>query len=157
MWQGQYGIALYGAPYDVVIENNWFREWRKGDTTGYAIITTDSSTANAYMCKIIGNYFEENENHIGSLGNNKSFNLTTIMGNVFHDGVLIAATLMLDLRGGSQGENIVTGNVFCGDYSNTGGYYANAGNPGNWIGNIAEDIAEAEVGDNGWTIAVPAA
>jgi len=157
LWQGLYAINLYGAPYDVVIENNWFREWRKGDTTAFAIITTDSSNANAYMCKILNNHFEENENHIGSLGNNKSFNLTTIRGNVFHDGVLISATLMLDLRGGSQGENIVTGNVFCGDYSNTGGYYANAANPGNWVGNSAEDVAEAEVADNGWTIAPPAA
>jgi hypothetical protein len=156
LWQGQYAIDFYGAPYDVVIEGNWFREWRKGDTTGYAIICTDSSQANPYMCKILNNHFEENENHIGSLGNDKSFNLSTFRGNVFHDGVLITATLMLDLRGGSQGENIVTENVFCGDYSNTGGYYANAGAPGMWVGNIAEDIAEAEVADNGFTVAIPA-
>jgi hypothetical protein len=77
--------------------------------------------------------------------------------NVFHDGVLIAATRMLDLRGGSRGENIVTKNTFCGDYSNTGGYWANAANPGNWVGNRAEDVAEAETADNGWTIAPPAA
>jgi len=64
---------------------------------------------------------------------------------------------MLDLRGGSQGKNIVVGNHFCGDYSNTGGYYANAASPGNWTGNFAEDVAEAEVGDNSLTIAAPAA
>ena len=64
---------------------------------------------------------------------------------------------MLDLRGGSQGENIVVGNSFSGDYSNTGGYYANAANPGNWVGNVAEDVLEAEVADNGFTVAVPAA
>ena len=156
LWQGLYAINLYGAPYDVVIRNNWFREWRKGDTTAYAIICTDSSTANPYMCKIIGNWFEENENHIGSLGNNKSFNVSLFQGNTFHDGVLITATLMLDLRGGTQGENTVTQNIFGGDYSNTGGYYANAGNPGNWVGNICEDVAEAEVADNGFSVAVPA-
>lgn len=157
LWQGQYGIDLYGAPYDVVISGCWFREYRHGEGDSFAIITTDSSNANAYMCKIIGNHFEENENHIGSLGNNKSFNLTTIKDNVFHEGVLIAATLILDLRGGSQGKNIVVGNYFCGDYSNTGGYYANAGAPGNWVGNFAEDLLEPEVADNGVTIDAPAA
>ena len=107
------------------------------------------------MCYIQGNTFLENENHIVS--NARGFNVSVIADNIFHEGVLIAATLMVDLRGGSRGENIVTRNIFKGDYSNTGGYYANAANPGMWIGNIAEDIAEAEVGDNGFTIAVPAA
>lgn len=157
LWQGLYGISLYGAPYDVVIANNWFREYRRSDSTAFAICVTDSSNANPYMCKVVGNYFEENENHIGSLGDNKSFNLSLFQSNVFHEGVLITATRMLDLRGGSQGKNIVTGNVFCGDYSNTGGYYANAGAPGNWVGNSAEDTLEGEVADNGFTIAVPAA
>ncbi len=155
LWQGQYGIDFYGAPYDVVITNNWFREYRRGDSSAYAIIVTDSSQANPYMCKIVGNWFEENNNHIGSLGNNKSFNTSLFQGNVFHAGTLIAATLKLDLRGGSQGDNIVTGNVFGGTYSQAGGYYANAGTPGNWVGNSAEDVASPQVGDNGLTVAVP--
>ena len=156
LWQGLYAIDLSGAPYDVVIEGNWFREYRRGTSTAFAIITTTSSNANAYMCKIIGNWFEENENHIGSLGNNRSFNVSLFQGNVFKQGVSIATTLMLDLRGGSLGENTVTGNVFDGDYSNTGGYYANAANPGNWVGNFAEDVAAGQVADNGITVAVPA-
>ena len=156
-WAGLYGINLSGAPYDAWIIGNEFREYRRTDTTAFAIITTDSSHANAYMCVIRDNIFWENENHIGSLGDNRSFNCSIFQGNVFNAGVLIAATRMLDLRGGTQGENIVVGNVFGGDYSNTGGYYANAGNPGNWIGNIAHDTAEPEVGDNGFTIAIPAA
>ena len=156
-WAGLYGINLVGAPYDTRIINNEFREYRRGDASAHAIITTDSSNANAYMCVIQGNLFWENENHVGSLGNNKGFNLSWFAGNMFHEGVLITATRMLDLRGGSQGKNIVTGNYFCGDYSNAGGYYANAANPGNWVGNYAEDLLEAEVGDNGMTIAPPAA
>lgn len=156
-WQGLYGINLSGAPYDTVIESNWFREYRRADTTAFAIIVTDSSEANPYMNIVRGNIFQDNENHVGSLGDNKSFNFSIFKDNIFHDGVLIAATRILDLRGGSQGENIVAGNIFPGDYSNTGGYYANAANPGHWVGNIAEDVAEAEVGDNGWTIAAPAA
>jgi len=156
-WGGLYGIELSGAPFDVRIIGNEFREYRRGDASAFAIITTDASEANAYMCVVENNIFWENENHVGSLGNDRGFNLSLFKGNVFHEGVLIAATRMLDLRGGTRGKNIVTQNTFCGDYSNTGGYYANAANPGNWVGNIAEDVAEAEVGDNGWTVAPPAA
>ena len=157
LWQGLYGIDFSGAPYDVVIANNWFREYRRGENNAFAICVTDSSEANPYMCKVVGNWFEENENHIGSIADDRSFNASLFQGNTFHEGVLIAATRMLDLRGGTQGENTVTGNVFCGDYSNTGGYYANAGAPGNWSGNFAEDLLEPEVADNGITIAPPAA
>jgi len=157
LYQGQYGITLSGAPYDVQITNNEFREYTDGASGAFAIIVTDSSNANPYMCMICDNVFWENDNHIGSLGDNKSFNLSIFKGNVFHEGLGISATRILDLRGGSQGKNIVTENTFCGDYSNTGGYYAHAGAPGMWVGNIAEDVAEAEVGDNGFTVAVPAA
>ena len=156
-WGGLYGINLSGAPYDTWIINNEFREYRRADTTAHAIITTDSSEANAYMCVVQGNIFWENENHIGSLNDNRGFNNSIFTGNIFSPGVLIAATRMLDLRGGTQGENIVSQNVFKGDYSNTGGYYANVANPGMWVGNIAEDVAEAEVADNGFTILPPAA
>lgn len=156
-WAGLYAIDFNGAPYDVWIYGNEFREYRRADTTAAAITVTDSAEANPFMCVIRDNVFWENENHITNLGAIRGFNNSIFQGNVFNQGVLIAATLILDLRGGSRGENIVTGNIFPGDYSNTGGYYANAANPGNWNGNMAEDVAEAEVADNGWTIAVPAA
>jgi hypothetical protein len=156
-WAGLYGINLVGAPYDVRILNNEFREYRRGTATAHAIITTDASEANAYMCVIQNNLFWENENHVGSLNNDRGFNLSLFQGNVFHPGVLINATRMLDLRGGTRGENIVVGNVFGGDYSNAGGYWDNAANPGNWVGNFVEDVAEAEVGDNGISVAPPAA
>lgn len=156
-WAGLYGINLSGAPYDAWILGNEFREYTRGDTTAHAIITTDSSEANAYMCVVRNNIFWDNENHVGSLNNDRGFNMSIFQGNVFNDGVLIAVTRKLDLRGGTQGENIVSGNVFKGDYSNTGGYWANAANPGLWVGNISDDLLEAEVGDNGQTIAPPAA
>jgi len=154
-WTGFMGIALEGAPYDVKVDGCTFRELTAAGNA-FAIACTDSSTANPYMCEIVNSLFWENENHVGSVGDNKSFNLTLFKNNVFHEGVLIAATRMLDLRGGSQGKNIVVGNYFCGDYSNAGGYYANVGNPGNWVGNVAEDVLAAEVGDNGLTVAIPA-
>ena len=55
------------------------------------------------------------------------------------------------------GYNQVVGNYFDGDYSNAGGYTAEGSGNDNWVGNVAFDVAEAEVGDNGWTIAEPAA
>jgi hypothetical protein len=157
LWGGLYGVDFHGAPHRVLIENCEFLEFRRGDTTAYAVIVSDSAHTNPYECHMHGNVFWENENHVGSLGGLRAWNLSTFTGNTFHEGVLIPSTLMLDLRGGTRGENIVTGNVFCGDYSNTGGYYANAANPGMWVGNFAEDVAEAEVADNGLTIAPPAA
>jgi hypothetical protein len=158
-WAGLYGINLVGAPYNVNISNNEFNEIRSagGAGTAYAIATTDASEANAYQCGIYNNLFTENENHIGSFNNDRSFNCSFFQGNVFYEGELVPSTLQLDLRGGSRGNNVVTGNTFCGDYSNAGGYYANAGSPGMWGGNIAEDVLEAEVSDSGLTIAPPAA
>jgi hypothetical protein len=157
LWGGLYGIDFSGAPHRVTIENCEFLEYRSAAGAGFAIFVTDSTHTNPYECRILNNLFWENENHIGSLGAIRGFNVSEFRGNVFYEGELIPATLMLDLRGGSRGHNIVTQNVFCGDYSNTGGYYAHAGDPGIWVGNIAEDIAEAEVGDNGFTVAIPAA
>lgn len=156
-WSGLTGIEFSGAPHRVVIDSCEFLEIQNAGNTSYAIQVTDSSNANPYECMITNNVFWENDNHIGSLGNNKSFNMSLFQGNIFGAGVLITTLINLDLRGGSQGHNIVTGNVFGGDYSNTGGYYGNAANPDMWVGNVAEDVAEAEVGDNGWTIGPPAA
>jgi len=158
-WSGLYGIAFNGAPYNVLIANNEFNEIRSagGAGTAFAICTIDSSEANAYQCRVLNNWFTENENHIGSIAADRSFNCSLFQGNVFYEGELIPATLMLDLRGGSRGNNIVVGNYFCGDYSNPGGYYANAGSPDNWVGNFAEDVAEGEVSDSGITVLPPAA
>lgn len=157
LWQGLYGIQLWGAPFDVWIINNEFREYRNGAAGAFAIVVMDSATANPFMNVIRNNLFWENENHIGSVADDRSFNLSVFKHNTFHDGVLIAATRILDLRGGSRGENIVTENTFSGDYSNAGGYWANAANPGNWVGNFCEDVAELEVADNGVSVLPPAA
>lgn len=157
LWGGLYGVDFYGAPHRVLIEGCEFLEWRSAGGAAFAVIVTDSAHTNPYECHVRNNMFWENENHVGSLGGIRSFNVSTFQGNTFYEGELIASTVMLDLRGGSRGHNIVTGNIFCGDYSNAGGYYAHAGDPGNWVGNLAEDVAEPEVGDNGLTVAPPAA
>ena len=157
LWGGLYAIDLNGAPFDTWIIGNSFREWKSAAGDAFAIFCSGSSEADPYMAVIEDNLFWENENHIGSLNSDYGFNASIIRRNLFKTGIGIAPTIYLDLRGGSVGENTVTQNVFEGDYSNAGGYYANATAPGNWVGNIAEDVLEAEVGDNGFTVAPPAA
>jgi hypothetical protein len=154
---GKYAIDLNGAPYDTWIIGNSFREYKSGQGAAFAIYCSGSSEADPYMNVIRDNIFWENENHVGSLNHDYGFNVSIIQGNVFKTGIGITTTLFLDLRGGSVGENTVTQNIFEGDYSNTGGYYAHAAAPGNWVGNLAEDTAEPEVSATGITIAPPAA
>jgi hypothetical protein len=155
-YTGFYGIDFYGAPYDVKIDGCEFREHQAAGAA-YGIIVTNISTAHPLMCKVTNNIFWENENHVGSFDQLRCFAVSLFKGNVFHQGTGIVTTVMLDFRGGAQGNNIVTENIFSGDYSNTGGYHANVAAPGNWVGNFAEDVLEAETGDNGLTVAPPAA
>ena len=85
-----------------------------------------------------------------------SYGMSYIAKNAFYPGKLLAAAIKLDLRGGTVGRNIVTQNLMPGDFSNVGGYWDTGGaDAGYWIGNYADDVAEAEVGDNGLTIAPP--
>ena len=157
LFGGQYGVDFYGAPHRVTIEDCEFIEFHTGASDAFAICTTDSAHTNANQCRILNNMFWQNDNHIGSVGGNRSFNASEFRGNTFMAlGDVFNTTIKLDLRGGSVGLNIVTQNVFCGDYAH-GGYWANAAAPGMWVGNIAEDLLEPEVADNGFTVAIPAA
>ena len=158
-WSGLYGIVAHGAPYNVQVLNNEFTEIRSagGAGTAFAIYTIVTPIAEPLEWKIANNTFMENENHIGSLNNLYGFNASIIRNNVFGTGHTIAATTFLDLRSGHGGQNAVVGNLFQGDYSNAGGYYDSTDATSSWVGNMAEDVGEAEVGDNGWTIAPPAA
>jgi hypothetical protein len=156
LYGGLYGINFIGAPHRVRIENCEFLEYRRLDNTSYAIVVTDSSDSNPYECHIVNNVFWENENHVGSPASDRAWNMSVFAGNVFHDGVLITSTQLLDLRGGTRGYNIVTGNYFQGAYTNAGGYWANAATPDScWVGNFAE-ATPGTVGDNGLTVRVPA-
>lgn len=148
-WTGLYGIEIRGLGDRLIIKDNWFLEF--GPVGGGAAETAIKGVLPGaqdlpYECILEDNIFMENENHVVC-----PFLMSLIRGNTFFSGNLIPTTLMLDLRNG--GSNIVTGNVFQGDYSNVGGYYGGAGDA--WIGNLANDVAEAEVGDNGFTILPP--
>ena len=158
LYGGLYGISFVGAPHRVRVENCEFLEYRQGDDTAYAMIVASAGDSNPYQCNIVNNIFRNCENYIGSLNSAAAWNMSLFQGNVFHTShaALIPVVLYLDLRGGTRGYNIVTGNYFGGVYTNLGGYYANPLTPNNcWIGNFAEPTP-ATVADNGWTIAIPA-
>jgi len=156
---GMGGLAFHGAPALCFIRDNWFYYHNNAGNTAYGISVTSAGSANPYMCRIERNMFVENDNHITRAGGIGSFNVSMFLNNTFMTGSQVPTTggVYLDLRAGTLGMNTVNGNVFPGDYSNTGGYYANAAAPGNWVGNMAEDVLEAQVADNGFTIAPPAA
>lgn len=159
LWgQGLYGVELEGTPANVSILDCRFAEF---DANSPCITETDTSTADVYQMHVMGCTFQECDEYISRAQG--GYNQCVIANNIFVDGTHDATfpagvggtAVFIDMRGGSVGYNTVTMNSLGGDYSNTGGYYS--GTADNWIGNFAEDIAEAEVGDNGITIAVPAA
>lgn len=149
---GLYGIDLHGAPWNVEIRNNSFGLIANAANTSTALVDTNTGFANPRATIIEDNWFWENDNDIVM-----SLNMGLVRRNAFSGGGTSATIQTVDLRGGSQGRNMVYGNAFGdADYSNAGGFWSNAANPGGWAGNSSEDTAEAEVGDNGWTIAPPA-
>jgi len=158
LWAGLYGISMNGAPDQVMVIGNRFHELNNAQQLSFAIYVAATGWANPYLWVVRDNLFFENDNNIGQVpAADRSFNVSLFKDNVFTQGVINPTAIQLDLRGGSRGENTVVGNFFGGDYSNTGGYYAHAVNPGSWVGNIAEDVAEPEVGSNGFTISIPLA
>lgn len=149
-WAGKYGIEMQGAAGNTVIRGNWFLEHHQAGGNAFGIISTATPNADPFECVLEDNIFQENDNHV-----DVTYGASLIRGNTFFVGSLLVATIKLDLRGGTVGKNIVAGNIMPGDYSNIGGYWGNAGNPDVWIGNLADDVAEAEVGDNGFTLLPP--
>ncbi len=156
LWGGLYGINFLGAPHRVGIYDNWFIEMHQGGNDAFCIYVTDSVHTNPYQCEVIGNTFKDSDNYIGNLASIRGFNVSHFIDNVFEEGVLLIPAIYLDLRGGSRGMNIVTGNFMGGAYTNAGGYWPHAATTNShWVGNTAEPTP-ATVADNGLTIAVPA-
>lgn len=149
---GRYGIETHG-PQDVWIYNNSFGFWVNGVAGGGIALRSGSTpTSLPYRMRVYNNEFYDNNNHI-YCGMNGSF----VIGNFFKvDGTVgYAPTIVCrttDLAGGGN-SNLVTKNMMPGDFSVVGGYVATATD--SWVGNAADDVAEAEVGDNGLTIAIP--
>ncbi len=150
-WRALIGLEFEGAPGMVIVKDCLFSEHTAAGTA-YAIFESATPRQNAYECQFINNKFWENENHVKG-----GFGVSLFQGNHFFTGALIAATLMLDLRGGTVGHNMLPGNTFEGDFSNPGGYYDNAAHPGCWVGSFSPDTAEVEVGAEGLVLLPPAA
>lgn len=156
-WNQGWGIELDGAPANVSILNNRFAEMPSNHP---AITVTDTSTADPYQTHIIGNTFQECDEYI-TRDCAGGWNQTLVAHNFFPDathdatfpGGADGTDVFIDMRGGSNGYNTVTGNWLGGTYSNAGGYYA--GTADNWVGNYSEDVTSGQVGDNGITVAVP--
>lgn len=150
---GLYGVEFEGAPANVTIQNCRFAEF---DASSPCITVTDTSTADPYQAHILNCTFQECAEYITSEAG--GWNAAVIMGNVFAEatGDLAATTAYIELGNGSLGYNTVTGNSLGGDYSIAGGYAGEAGAADNWIGNFAQDTAEAEVEASGLTNAEPA-
>jgi len=148
---GLIGVDLHGAPAEVVIRGNQFKDLANIGATAAAILATNVATADPAHAVIEGNHF------VGcNLFIDASLDESLVKDNVFAYSAVVAS-ITVDLRAGGVGLNTVTGNDFGqADYSNVGGFWANAGAPGSWVGNTSADIAEAEVGDNGLTVLPPA-
>jgi len=151
------GIQLHGAPYECVIADCVFGFHHNGGGTAYGIGVQNTGYADAYRCRIERCVFYENDKHIARPGGAGSFNVSLIKDCQFLTDGAFPATVVIDLRNATQGHNMVTGCALMGDYSNAGGYYDTAAGAGFWGGNVSNDLPEAEVGDNGLTIAPPAA
>ena len=145
-----YGILTHG-PYDVRIEDCEFMLYHNAGGTATAIFEAVSPVAIPYRNYIRRCTFFDNDNHVDIAANG-----TIVVDNVFQKaGFTYTATQVLRLTRGAGGDNnIVTRNTLTGDYSIVGGYRGGAADI--WIGNYADDVAEAEVGDNGLTILPPA-
>jgi len=149
---GRYGIASHGC-YEVWIVENEFENFHNAVAGGArAIVTLPCPLAIPFRNHIIGNQFYENDNHIDG-----EFNGSIVAYNTFQAaGIGYSAARKCFLNGGvgsGGNDNLVYMNFMPGDYSIVGGYSGPATD--HWNGNMADDVAEAEVADNGWTIAVP--
>jgi hypothetical protein len=149
---GLMGVEFNGAPANCTIQGCRFAEF---DANSPAITITATPTASPYQTHIFGNTFQECAEYITiEVG---GYNASIIAGNQFclATGSLAATTTYIRLGTGSLGYNQVVNNYFGGDYSIVGGYVAETHNLDNWVGNVAFDVAEAEVYDDGTTVAQP--
>lgn len=131
---GKYGIDLYGAPYEVAIRRCNFNFHHQAGGDAAAIVSTNAPYASPYRVRIEDCWFYENDNHI-----KVGFNVSLIKNCQFNVDGQYTTTLSIDLRGGTLGDNLVTGCALGGTYDNGGGYYCNALGTDFWYGNACED------------------
>jgi len=148
---GRYGIWSHGC-YDVWIVDCVFQLWHNA-VAGGAIPLGVGTTPLAipYRNHIVNCVFWDSDN-----GAIFPMNGGEVRGCMFQPtGYAYAMTQVLNtsIVANPGDDNVVHNNTFPGDYSIAGGYRPGAADA--WLGNWADDTAEAEVGDNGITIARP--
>lgn len=148
---GRYGILSHGC-YDVWIVNNTFQLFHNAVAGGaIPLFATLTPLAIPYRNHIIGNIFWDSDN--GAIfpcnGSEFSYNMFQPVGYAYS----MTQVLNTSIVANPGDDNVVFANTFPGDYSIAGGYRPGAADV--WVGNFADDVAEAEVGDNGLTIARP--
>jgi hypothetical protein len=149
---GRYGIVTHGC-YDVWIKDNVFQLFHNAVAGGAVpLLVGTTPLAIPYRNHVIGNVFWDNDN-----GAIFPCNGSRVEGNLFQKtgyAYTMAQVLQTSVGGNPGDDNIVTKNVFQGDYSIAGGFTAGAADY--WMQNISDDLAEAEVdADTGFTIARP--
>lgn len=160
-FQGQ--TASHNAIYSPVCNSDNVRIWdnefqyMNTATNGAAILGVEAGGLSYSAWDIRRNSFFSCVTAININGR-----VCRVEGNVFMEyginadgSVAAVCTKALDLSGTSSGGNCVFGNVFAGDYNADVLYTAGASGDV-WVGNWAQDTAEAEVGDNAITVDEPA-
>lgn len=147
---GLYGIWSHGC-YDVWITNCTFSLWHNGAGTATGLYCATTPLAIPYRNHIVDCHFFDSDNHMiypmnGSFIRRCMFQKT---------GYAYTATQVLQTSvGGNPGDdNVVWDNRLTGAYTVAGGYTAGAAD--RWEGNFSENIAHANVADNGWTVGPP--
>ena len=149
-FNGLYGIVSHGAP-EVEVTYNIFEAFHNGTTTATCLeVGTTPVTVPKYNY-IAHNRFVDCDNGVRWESEGSFFigNVLIVAG----PGYTMTDVFQTDTVANAGDNNVVTGNLFPGDYSIAGGYRGGAADV--WVGNFADDVAEAEVGDNGITLAVP--
>ena len=147
---GLYGIVSHGC-YDVWIVNNTVMLWNNGVNSSTCMEVTTTPLAIPYRNYVTGNIFGDSDNGMRWESNGSFFwgNMVQPTGYAYSMTDVFQTSTVAN----PGDDNVVWGNTFPGDYSIAGGYRPGAADA--WLGNWADDTAEAEVGDNGITIARP--
>ena len=133
-----YGIDLFGAPYEVIIDNCNFSFFHNAGGTAKCITSSDSSYALAYRLQVKNCTFIESDAFL-DLITARGANAALIKDNVFQGTGKAGYANLPKLNLGSGDGNIVVGNSFGGTYSKAGGYTPGAGGTDNWAGNTSPD------------------
>lgn len=148
---GQYGVELDGAGHNITWIDCEFFLMNNSGNTGAGIIQTSTAQALGFKNRVIRCDFIGDS----SIGGNDRHIVAAWQSSVIRDstfGKVEGTGRYIDLNGGN--DNVVTRNTLGGTYD-TDDY--RAGTDDIWVGNYSPSTAETEVGDNGITVAAPAA